>query len=270
MASMANAPTTKDFRAEYLQRMSGPRPALFKSRKAMQVQRINTIAELQAEQDRLKQKMSVTHQAFHTSAAHTAAGTREFLVKNVLLPAGAVGLGIWVAKKVAAHSHRQPEHAEMASAPISVEKEKPAEGWFSKLMLVALPFIQQAFLNLKASEEAAEDSGHGHAGQAKNSLASWLTALVPIAVPLAQQYFVKKEEEAKEQIITFDRDGNEVPRATSATATPKEGSAAVFDTLYKMLPVVLPLVQQYFASSRKEAPAERHRSPNGRYADAVA
>lgn len=236
----------------------------------MQLQRINSIAELQAEQDRLKQKMRVTRQAFHKSAAHTTSGTKEFLLKNVLLPIGAVGLGVFVAKKVAAYSHQKHEQANTTATSITVEKEKTGESWFSKLMLVALPFVQQVFLSLKSDEEATGEDGQHHASHSNSKVVSWLAALVPIAIPLAQQYFVKKEEEAKEQILTFDRDGNEVPRATSATATPKEGSTAIFETLYKMLPVVLPLVQQFLASGKKQAPAERQYTPNGQYAGATA
>lgn len=242
-------------------------PALFKSRRTMQTQRINTIAELQAEQDRLKNKMRFTRKEFHKSATRTATDSKDFLLKNILLPAGAIGLGVLIAKKLSNNDHHAPQKTDenRYQAP-TVEHEKPIANWFSKLMLVALPLVQQFFLSMKADEEANQDGAdeNGHYASKPNNATSWLATLVPIAIPLLQQYFVKREEAAKEHIITFDSRGDEVE--TEATATPKEGASAIFESLFRLLPVVLPLVQQFLASTKKP---DTH-APDGRYAEAMA
>jgi hypothetical protein len=237
----------------------------------MQTQRIKTIAELQAEQDRLKDKMRFTRNEFHKSATRTATDSKDFLLKNILLPAGAIGLGVLIAKKLSNNGRHHAPHKtdeNRYQAP-TVEHEKPIANWFSKLMLVALPLVQQFFLSMKADEEASqggtdENSENSHYASKPNNVTSWLATLVPIAIPLLQQYFVKREEAAKEHIITFDSSGDEVE--TEATATPKEGASAIFESLFRLLPVVLPLVQQFLASTKKP---DTH-APDGRYAEAMA
>ena len=236
----------------------------------MQLQRINTIAELQAEQDRLKANMRVARSEFHKSAARTTADSREFLLKNILLPAGAIGLGVLVAKKLT--SHHEPEEASQNGsaayqAPSVVEQEKPVAHWFSKLMLVALPLVQQFLLSLKNKEEAKESEAIENKGQhiasKPNPAINWMATILPIAIPLLQQYFVKKEEAAEEHMITFDANGDEV---TTTGPTDTEGASAIFESLFRMLPVVLPLVQQFLATRKQAAPS----GPAMRYAGATA
>jgi hypothetical protein len=52
-----------------------------------------------------------------------------------------------------------------------------------------------------------------------------------------------------------------------ATTEPeeKEGASALFESLFRMLPVVLPLVQQFLATRKPAAPYE----PELRYAGAM-
>lgn len=231
----------------------------------MQLQRINTIAELQAEQNRLKAKMRVARNEFQKSAGRTTDGSKEFLLKNILLPAGAIGLGVLVAKKLTAH-HEADEAAQHSStayqAPPIVEHEKPMAHWFSKLMLVALPLVQQFLLSVKNTEETKPNEDP--AASRPNQAISWMATIIPVAIPLLQQYFVKKEEAAEEHVITFDANGDEVKTASPAE---KDGASSLFESLFRMLPVVLPLVQQFLAAKKQPD----GQAPNDlRYARAMA
>lgn len=212
--------------------------------------------------------MRFTRNEFHKSAARTTAESKDFLLKSILLPVGAISLGVLVAKKLTG-SHHAPDHDNdsISYQTPTVEREKPAANWFSKFMLVALPFVQQFFLSLKSNEEATEEGvdGNGHYTSKSNDPASLLATAVPLVIPILQQYFSKIEEDAKEQVVRFDSDGNEVP--AGATITPKDGASAIFESLFRLLPVVLPLVQQFLATPKK--PAETY-AQEGRYAEAMA
>ncbi len=153
---------------------------------------INTIAELQAEQDRLKVQMNLTREAFFNSAGRTTATGRDFLLKKVLLPAGAVGLGAVAAKKIfSAISHDNGTEKE----ELVVESHTSGGShWFPKMMLVALPFVQQYFLKEKMTgqvEETVARNAHASVPQ-QNPFAQWALSLVPLIVPLLQQHFLKK------------------------------------------------------------------------------
>ena len=87
-----------------------------------------------------------------------------------------------------------------------------------------------------------------------------------MVIPLAQQHFLEKSEEADKRSVVMDEYG-----------TPRKNSAAgIFDSLYKMLPVVLPLIQQYFGAGtvvKEEKPATSSgllTSKNEPYANAIA
>lgn len=208
-------------------------------------QQINTIAELQAQQRRLLTNMRRTRQEFVRSAGKTSNGTKDFLLKNILLPAGAIGLGVFVAKQISGHHYSGSEEAALQSnieAGRAHESEK-GSGWFAKLMLMAWPYVQQLFL-----KNEAEDANEQADSSQNNNLAplGWLAPVVPIAMSLLQQFFLKKEEASKEQTVTFDENGHEVLKAA-----PKQGSAAIFGHMYKLLPIVLPLALQYFAAGKQ-------------------
>ena len=219
--------------------------------------RINTIAELQAEQDRLQGQMRVTRKMFFESAGHTTATGKDFLLKNVLLPIGAIGLGAFVAKKISDHADANIELPDEFHAAIAPAQKN--SGWFSKLMLVALPFVQQFFLHKKTEEQAAEEADGERTfgtGVAENNASNWLSTLIPLTIPLAQQFFLHRVQHANERPIAVDIDGDGV---VEGTFTEKEGSSAIFESLYKLLPVVLPLVQQYFS--------EKNKATNDQYGD---
>ncbi|MBI1226721.1 MAG: hypothetical protein GC192_15915 [Bacteroidetes bacterium] len=237
----------------------------------MSPQRINTIAELQAEQDRLQDQMRVTRKMFFESASHTTATGKDFLLKNVLLPVGAIGLGAFVAKKISDHADASMELPAEVHAAIAPEQNNSS--WFSKLMLVALPFVQQFFLREKTEEQATqptEDERSYSSGIAENNTTNWLSTLIPIVIPLAQQFFLKRAEQANEQPMAVEVEGDGM---VEGTFTKKEGASAIFESLYKLLPVVLPLVQQYFAEKNNAKEAQQSKAAfarNGQYAEAVA
>lgn len=220
----------------------------------MSPQRINTIAQLQAEQDLLQEKMRITRRQFSESAERTTTTGKEFLLKNVLLPVAAIGLGAFIAKKISDYADSKTELSPEVHA-ISSKEEEPITGWFSKLMLVVLPFIQQFFLSEKSAERAAEngtgETNHSSNGAAPKGASSLLATLVPIAIPLAQQYFLNRAEQAKQQSIAVDVEGEGV---VEGSFVKKDGPAAIFESLYKLLPVVLPLLQQYVDQKHKAAP----------------
>ncbi len=203
----------------------------------------------------------------------TTNGTKDFLLKNILLPVGAVGLGVFIANQISGHQksrQAEMEVTEEADAPVlrssgeAVRTKQPDKGtgWLAKLMLVALPFIQQFFIKIKENVDA--DGRQNNTGAL-----GVLSTLVPIAVPMMQQYFISKDEESKEHIVTYGSDGN--GGAQTEVATPKHGAEAIFESLYKLLPVVLPLVQQFFAAGKQ--PLEREQTTdyvrNGQYAEPV-
>lgn len=239
---------------------------------AMKVQRINTIAELQAEQDRLVANMRRTRKEFQHSASATTTGGAQFLMKNILLPAGAIGLGVFMAKRLSngrGTTDHTPAHVQYEAAI----GENGNSGWFSRFMLVALPVVQQLFLKAKADENAAlgttdDDGEQPYGTQANGTATSWLSTLVPVAIPLVQQYFLKISEKANEHPITVDMEDGEVVEGTFAAK--KGGPASIFESLYKLLPVVLPLVQQYFAPANlaEDRSAKKKHFGNGQYAPA--
>jgi hypothetical protein len=245
--------------------------ALFKSKTStMLPQRFNTIADLQDEQDRLQANMRLTRQEFLRSASVTKNGTKDFLLKNILLPVGAVGLGVFIANQISGHQKsRQVESEVTEDADAAVLRSsgeavrtKPPDkgtGWLAKLMLVALPFMQQFFIKIKENVDAdGRQSNTGALGV--------LSTLVPIAVPMMQQYFISKDEESKEHIVIYGSGGPQ-----TEVDMPKHGAEAIFESLYKLLPVVLPLMQQFFASGKQ--PLEREQTTdyarNRQYAEPV-
>lgn len=203
-------------------------------------QRINTIAELQAAQALLKDNMRLTRQAFFKSASQTSASGQQFLLKNILLPVSAVGLGVFAGSKISdyAQSRRQDsEKKQVASAG----PEGNSSGWFPKLMLVAMPFLQQYLLSQRT--EADNEHMAQQSGIQANAPVAWLSKLAPIAIPLLQHHFLHKAEQADEQQIAAAREDTGA-RGESSRNTKSDSS--IFESLYKLVPIVLPLVQQYF------------------------
>jgi hypothetical protein len=235
----------------------------------MPVQRINTLEELQAEQNRIVDNIRATRKEFSRSFSRTTNVGRDFLLKNILLPAGAIGLGVFVAKKFAGEStlsQKAPAHVEFEGNI----NEDSSMGWFSKLMLVALPLVQQLFLKVKTDEDTEAAAINAY-GTTNDTQPGWLSTIVPLAIPMVQQYFLNKSEQAEGRSMTVGMEDGEVVEGTFSAR--KEMSSSIFDSLYKMLPVVLPLVQQYFAQTPPKAvvvkPAQPEYDSNAQYAVAT-
>jgi len=117
-------------------------------------------------------------------------------------------------------------------------------------MLFALPFLQQYFLSAKPAKTA---DGNAPDGEHHNGLHAdrWPPTFALLVIPFLQQYLLKKSAMEHERSIKLEVDGNEVLEGTMDTGK-SGGATAIFETLYKLLPVVLPLVQQYFADRHNE------------------
>jgi hypothetical protein len=208
--------------------------------------RINTLAELQAEQDRLVGNMRIIRKEFTRSAEETTSKGRDFLLHNVLLPVGAIGLGAFVAKKLTDMGGSD----EKSFGQTEPAAEENSNGWFSKLMLVALPLVQQYFVNAKTAEPTASsapsDEQHYDLQANGGGGTGWHSTVALMAIPLLQQYFLQKAANESEHSIKLELDGSEVLDGTMANR--KSTASVIFETLYKLLPVVLPMVQQFFAA----------------------
>lgn len=93
---------------------------------------IRTFKDLQAKQDRLKLQAEVSKQLFFESFGNTRRSTGDFLLKGVLLPAGAAGLAAWSAKKVFGNNSTGNESNDFAAG-------NGASGFFSSLLPKLMP-----------------------------------------------------------------------------------------------------------------------------------
>jgi len=66
----------------------------------MKLKNITTLAELEAEQEKLKMLMEVTEQEFSRSIGSNRHQLKDFMIQNVAIPAGAVGVGVAALNKL--------------------------------------------------------------------------------------------------------------------------------------------------------------------------
>jgi uncharacterized spore protein YtfJ len=232
-------------------------------------QRINTIAELQAAQARLKDNMRVTRQAFFKSAGRTSVSGQQFLLKNILLPVSAVGLGVFAGSKISEYVQSRRQGSEKKQVA-SVGPEGNSSGWFPKFMLVAMPFLQQYLLSQQTDVE--DEHKAQQSGVQENGPVAWLSKLAPIVIPLLQHHFLLKAEQAEEQQFAA---ATEDAGARGESHQGSKSDSTIFESLYKLVPVVLPLVQQFFIKENavtedNQGQSPRSNSRNGRYTEAVA
>jgi hypothetical protein len=219
--------------------------------------------ELQQQQDKLQRQMELTKQEFIRSAEHTSTLGREFLLKKILLPAGAFGLGYFAVKKIM-HRHDAASNGHSPDDGHLIEKEvvrpKGSQHWFPKFMLVALPLVQQFFLKKDTDEkveETAQASGdpgarqHHQAGPP--SALGIVAKIVPMAIPVLQQYFAKQAQSDRGYVVEkkLSEDGEYYEDVQV-----KSNSPSPFNWLYQLMPVVLPLLQQHFLTEKVEAKQE--------------
>ncbi len=97
------------------------------------MKKINTIAELEEEQKKLRMGLKVTKDAFSKSIGTNQKELKKYLLKRVALPVGAAGAG-WLAYKAFKGNDHKPQKAS-ASA-----------GFIGGLIPIALNLVQTYFL----------------------------------------------------------------------------------------------------------------------------
>jgi len=85
---------------------------------------ISSLEELEAEQQKLNNRMAITHQEFALSLERSQTKLKSFLLKKVAIPAGAIGLGAVAAKQVLGSNNEDtkdtnhPKSAHLKSAKL--------------------------------------------------------------------------------------------------------------------------------------------------------
>lgn len=95
---------------------------------------INSISQLEEEKKKLKMQMEVSKRAFIHSFGATQSQAKDFLVKKVAIPAGAVGLVTVGARQLFSNASTQ-EHKAVKHSDNNIFS-------FAKIITLALPFIQ--------------------------------------------------------------------------------------------------------------------------------
>ncbi len=235
----------------------------------MNPSRIRTMDELQQQQDKLQHQMVLTKHELLRSADNTSQLGKDFLLKKVLLPAGAFGLGFYAVKKIMHHkSASSTGHENGQIVQEEVIQEKGSHHWFSKIMLVALPLIQQFFLR-KETHEKVEDTALSAKGQSTrlyeeepSPVMSILSKVIPMAIPILQQYFAKQAQGDSGYVVEkkLSEDGEYYEDVKV-----KKNNPSPFNWLYQLMPVVLPLLQQHFLNQKVDEKKEESSSYAGKY-----
>lgn len=94
---------------------------------------IRTLAELQAEKQKLKMQMEVSKREFVHSFGFTKNQAKDFLIKKVALPAGALGLATMGISKLTADNSTSNQNVVVKSSNSS---------FFLKIMPIVLPMVR--------------------------------------------------------------------------------------------------------------------------------
>ncbi|MCU0348908.1 MAG: hypothetical protein MUC59_18355 [Saprospiraceae bacterium] len=197
----------------------------------MQHHRINSIAELQAEQLRLKAIMRQTRHEFARSANETSNSARDFLLKKVLLPIGAISLGAAVVQGLNNRHDQDPSY---------LGADEQGGDWLPRL-LAALPFLQQFFEQGDGETQApvgSSDFGKKIGAAMASGPAGLLNLLLPLAIPFFQKIFQRKHDE---NLGMVEGEGG----------SQQSKASAFFEGLMKWMPVLLPIAIKVFASQKK-------------------
>jgi hypothetical protein len=207
----------------------------------MQHHRINTISQLQAEQERLKEHMRLVREGLQDSARRTTIGSRDFVLKKVLLPAGAIGLGVVVAKQFFGDSLDADEKPHLGHAD---------DNWVARLMSSGIPFAKEQLLRMGVDTDSNEikDWEKRLSAALSQGPAGLFAMIFPMALPMIQAFLARKSEGNSKV-----HDGEQL----GGTPVKKAWLPNLLSTLLKLLPVVLPLAMQ-FLKPRQEAAANRH------------
>jgi len=109
---------------------------------------ISTLEELELEQKKLKMTMELTKQAFAENLGTNRHQIKDFLLKNVALPGGAIGLGVAAINKAVSVVNDKKEH--------KVERAS-SSGLLDKALPLALSFAQAYLFKMWGKEEVKDE-----------------------------------------------------------------------------------------------------------------
>lgn len=113
--------------------------------------RIRSLKDLQAKQESLKMQAEVSKQLFLESFGATRRNTTDFVLKGVLMPAGAAGLAAWGAKKIFGNDGEE--------ADTNYHEEDQSNGLVSALLPKLLPIglsLMNAYLTKQFVQEEVQ------------------------------------------------------------------------------------------------------------------
>lgn len=102
---------------------------------------IRTLAQLQEEKQKLKMQMEVSKREFIHSFGYTKTQAKDFLIKKVALPAGALGLATIGISKLTSTNSTDTNNGMM----------RRENSFFLKMMPIVLPMIQ-AYLSTSSKK----------------------------------------------------------------------------------------------------------------------
>lgn len=210
--------------------------------------RINTLEEVYAEQQKLKREMRFIRHEMMQSAGYTTGLTKHFLVRKVALPAGGIGLGLLIAKTISGVASRR-RHKPRYSEP--VHSHSAGGGKWLTLLPIVLSLVQQFFLKKEVDKKVEQETGTyeatGEDTQAAFSGNFNLKMMLPALIAIVQQFVGR----------THKADVNAEVQAGGHSETDVASLLSNFgDWLVKLLPVMLPFVQQHFLKNTVEEKVE--------------
>ncbi|MFK7808202.1 MAG: hypothetical protein AB8F74_10420 [Saprospiraceae bacterium] len=110
---------------------------------------ISTIEEIEEAQAKLRLTMAVTKQEFERSLANSKIETKDFLLKKVAIPVGAVGLGVAATKKMINSLESEKEDHNKTT----IEQKS---NFLNSIIPLGLSILQ-AFILKKQKEEIKEN-----------------------------------------------------------------------------------------------------------------
>lgn len=113
--------------------------------------KITTLAELEREQEKLKMLMDVTRQEFSRNLGTNRKELKNYLLKNVALPAGALGLGAAAVNQFSSNNNKKRENSKINNNTFTNSNS----GLWKMLFPLAVNLLQSYFL--KKRKEKLDD-----------------------------------------------------------------------------------------------------------------
>jgi len=109
---------------------------------------IHTITQLEQEKEKLQRKLEITHDAFVESLGNSRRQTQRFMLENVVIPAGVLGMGKFALKQFSKadgdfSSSTEPKNQKPK------KKKRIFKVLFNFLFPVALDVLQSFILNIQ-------------------------------------------------------------------------------------------------------------------------